>query len=134
MRGRTIRRIGGFVAVAAAMAGAAAAPASAAVFPACTARLAAAEAGTTASCNFDNQYDWATITVVTDDPVFVTVSCRAPWGETITTARGVSQTTSWSQPTRGYCTLTLRSELAGTTALGTSTPTHGPICETCLRD
>ncbi len=135
MRGAsTIRRIGGFVAVAAALAGAAATPATAAVAPACTARLAAADAGTTASCSFDNQYDYATISIVTEDSVLVTVSCRSPWGTTTTTSRPVNTTTAWAQPTRGYCTLTLTAERSGTTALGSSTPTIGPICDTCLRD
>ena len=127
---RAIRRIGGAVVVAAALAGAAAGPAAAMTSPACSTRLAAADVGTSASCWFDTIYDWATITVVPSGTVTAAVRCVTSYGYTYSTTRTVSKTSSWTSYSPGSCSLTLTSGAPLTTASGSATPTTGPIYPT----
>src|SRR5688572_28113999 len=127
MRGSLIRRIGASVVVAGALAGAAAAPAGAAIGPACTTRVVAADAGTTARCSFDTQYDWATVTVVVDGEVTVTLRCNGQYGFNYVVSRTFTKNETWTTYTPGNCEMVLTSNYAGTTALAAATPSQPPI-------
>ena len=118
----TLKRIGGSVAVAAALAVAAASPASAMVGPACTTRLALAAAGTSASCGFDTPDDWALITIGPQGTVKVTIRCFTTWGTTIESSRTVSSNTNWATSTYGSCSLILTAVSDGATANGSAAP------------
>ena len=122
-----IRRLGVAVAVAGALAGATAGQAQAMASPACSTRLAAADAGTTAFCGFDTQWDYATITVEpAAGTVTATTRCVTPW-YTYTSSRTTSKTIYWHTYTPGYCTLTLTSGAPLTTANASATPWIPPI-------
>lgn len=123
---RGIRRT---VVLAAALAGVAAGPAEAAIGPACATRLAAAEAGTTASCSFDAPEDWSTITITPAGTVNVTLSCRETWGYVWTSTWTLTRTRAWAEWTPGTCTLTLAAASPGATAHGSATPLPGPQFE-----
>jgi hypothetical protein len=127
MRGSTIKRIGGSVVVAAALAAAAAGPATAMVAPACSTRLAAAEVGTSASCSFDTPYDWAAITLKPVGTVTASLRCVTSYGSVYETSRTVADTTNWITRSPGYCTLTLTSASSGTTAFGSAVPMTPPF-------
>jgi hypothetical protein len=130
MSGRTMRRIAGSAAVAAALAAAAATPASAMIGPACSTRLAAAEVGTSASCSFDTPYDYAYITV---EPavgtVTATITCFYTWGGTYTSSRTVSSASYWRAYSPGSCSLRLTAQTSLATATGTASPALGPIID-----
>jgi hypothetical protein len=127
MRGSLVRRIGGPVLVAAALAGAAAAPASAAIGPACSTRVVAAPAGTAATCSFDTQYDYATIGVVVDGEVTVTLRCNGQYGYNYVVSRTFTKNGTWTSYTPGNCQMVVTSNVSGTTANATATPTLPPI-------
>ncbi len=130
MRGAsTIRRIGGSVVLAAALAGAAAGPAGAAIGPACTTRLVAADAGTSAQCTFDAPRDWSTISIVPNGTVTATLRCQETYGYVFTSTYTVSQATAFADWTPGTCTLTLAAVSPGATAHASATPTTGPLFE-----
>ena len=89
-----IRRIGGCMVVAAALAGATASSASAMAMPACATALAPGAASS--SCGFGNiSTSYATITVAPVGSVTATVRCFTSWGTTYTSSRTVSSTSSW---------------------------------------
>ena len=132
MTGKTFRRIGGSVVVAAALAAAAASPASAMIAPACSTRLAAADTGTTASCSFNTQWDYATIAVANvQGSLTVTLNCVTTYGSQYTWTRTVSRNTTWTSWTPNNCSLTLTSQAPLTTANASATPTLPPIIGPC---
>jgi hypothetical protein len=122
-----IRRIGGSVAVAAALAVAAASPASAMIGPACDVRLVPAVTGPSASCSFDSHTDYATIRVEPVGTVTATVRCFTSWGGTYTNSRTVSKATGWTWYTPGGCSLTLTADASTTAANASATPAVPPI-------
>ena len=124
---RTTRRVGGSVAVMAALAAMTASPASAMIAPACDTRLVPAATGPSASCSFDSNTDWATIAVEPVGTVTATVRCFTSWGTTYTSSRTVSKTTTWNTYTPGSCSLTLTADASTTAANGSATPTYPPI-------
>jgi hypothetical protein len=123
----TIRRIGGLVAVAATLAVAAASPASAMIGPACDARLVPAATGSSGSCSFDSNTDWATIAIEPVGTVTATVRCFTSYGYTTEKSRTVSQTTTWTTSTPGSCSLTLTATASTTAANASATPALPPI-------
>ena len=126
---RGIKRIGGSVLVVAALAGAAATPAVAAG-PACSTRLAAADVGTSASCSFWSQYDYATISVApVQGTLTATLQCWTQYGSSYTTSRTISKATTWSTYAPDSCTLRLTSQAPLTTANATASSTVGPIIQ-----
>ncbi|HEV3000923.1 MAG TPA: hypothetical protein VGW75_09320 [Solirubrobacteraceae bacterium] len=122
-----IRRIGGPIVAAAALAVAVASPASAMIGPACDARLVPAATGPSASCSFDSPTDWATIQIEPVGTVTATVRCFTSWGSTITKSRTVSATTTWTTSTPGSCSLTLTADASTIVANASATPALRPI-------
>ncbi len=118
----TIRRIGGSLMVAAALAGATAGSASAMAMPTCTTALTPV-AGTS-SCNFGNiSTSYALITVEPVGTVTATVRCFTSTGITYTSSRTVSSRTTWTTYAPGSgCSLTLTAVSAGASAVGNAAP------------
>lgn len=128
---RGMRRLCGAVVVAAALSGVTATSAMALAAPACSTRLVLAEAGTTASCGYDAQWDYANITV---EPIVgtvqVTVRCTTYWGATYTTLnQTVYEARNFRAYSPGSCTLTLTAGSFGVTANASATPTTAPIID-----
>ncbi len=121
----TVKRVCGAVIVAATLAVAAASPASAMVGPACDARLVPA-LGSSASCGFDSNTDWAEIAIEPTGTVTATVTCYTPYGST-TKSRTVSSVSTWYVSAYGSCTLTLTgSSVANASATPMLPPIYGP--------
>ncbi len=125
-----IKRIGGCVVVAAALAVPATASGMAIYGPACTTALVS-PVNASPSCGFDSPTNWSTITV---EPVVgsvtATVRCSNLGTTTITSQRTVSQASSWRASAYGTCNLTLTAATSGAVATGQSTPTIPPIYPT----
>ena len=120
---RGIKRAGGCVLAAAALAGAGASPAQAMIMPACATAINPTTG--TGSCTFDTQYDYAIITVVPVGDVTVNIRCVTNYGLVTTHTRTVSQQTSYQRYTPGACTLTL----TGTAGVASAVPTIPPIVD-----
>ena len=123
----TIRRVGGSIVVAAALAVGVAGPASAMAGPACDARLVPAATGPSASCSFDSNTDWAEIVVEPVGTVTATVRCFTSYGYTYTTSRTVSEVTTWYTSTPGSCQLELTGNASTTAANASASPMIPPI-------
>ena len=131
MRGAsTIRRIGGCLMAAAALAGATAGSASAMAMPTCTTELVGAVASSS-QCGFGNiSTSYATITVAPVGTVTATVRCFTSYGTTYTTTRTVSSTSSWRAYAPGSgCSLILTAVTPGASAVGNAAPGLGPIID-----
>ena len=125
MRGAsTLRRVGGCLMVAAALAGATAGSASAMALPTCTTELTPVDADGTASCGFGNiSTSYAAITVVPSGTVTATVRCFTSSGITYTSSRTVSKTSTWMSYAPGSgCSLILTAVTAGASAIGNAAP------------
>ena len=123
MRGsQVIRRVGGSLAAAAALAAVAASPASAMIAPACDARLVPAATGPSGSCSFDSNTDWAEIVIEPVGTVTATVRCFTPYGYTLEKSRTVSSTTTWMTSAPGSCSLILTGDASTTAANASATP------------
>jgi hypothetical protein len=123
-----IKRVGAVVAIAGALGGATAAQANAMGAlngPACSARLIAAEVGTTGSCSFTTGTGYTSINVVTDGTLTVTLSCNDR-GYVRTRSNTFTESGEWSTHAIGQCQMTLTSGFPGTTAVATATPSINP--------
>ena len=127
--GSTIRRIGGCLMVAGALAGATAGSASAMALPSCATALAPGQAS--ASCAFGNiSTSYATITIAPVGTVTATVRCFRSSGITYTSSRTVSSTSTWSTYAPGSgCSLILTPVTSGAAAFGSAAPGTGPIIQ-----
>jgi hypothetical protein len=130
MRGAsTLRRVGGSMVVAAALAGATAGSASAMAMPECATVLAPGAASS--SCGFGNiSTSYAMINVEPVGTVTATVRCFTSWGTTYTSSRTVSSRTTWTTYAPGSgCSLILTPVSAGAGAVGSASPGVGPIIQ-----
>ncbi len=126
-RARAVRRIGATLFAAAAVAGATASPAPAAIGPACSTQLVAANYGASSDCSFNAPFDYATISVVTDGPVTVTLRCNGQLGFNHVQSRSFSKSGTWTTYTPGFCQLILTADRSGVTAKASATPATDPI-------
>ncbi len=128
MRSATaVRRIGATLFAVTALAGATASPAPAAIGPACSTQVVAANAGTSSDCSFNAPFDYATISVVTDGAVTVTLRCNGQLGFNHVQSRSFSKSGTWTTYTPGFCQLILTADRSGVTAKASATPATDPI-------
>lgn len=120
---RGIKRAGGCMLAAMALAGANASPAHAMASPACAAAINPVTG--TGSCSFDTQWDYALVTVVPVGPVGVHIRCVTNYGYVTESSRTVTETTTFTRRTPGGCTMTL----TGTAGAATAAPMLPPIVD-----
>ena len=120
---RGIKRAGGCVLAAAAMAGAGASPAQAMIMPACAAVINPTTG--TGSCTFDTQWDYTLITAVPVKAMTVRIRCVTNYGYVTDSSRTVTERTVYTRWTPGACTMTL----TGTAGVATATATIPPIID-----
>lgn len=120
---RGIKRAGGCVLAAVALAGAGASPARAMIMPACAAAINPTTG--TGSCTFDTQWDYALIAVAPVGEMKVHIRCVTNYGYVSESTRTVTQAGTFSRWTPGACTMTL----TGTAGTATATPVLPPIVD-----
>ena len=120
---RAIKRAGGCVLAAAALAGAGASPAQAMIMPACAAAINPTTG--TGSCTFDTQWDYALIAIVPVGEMGVRIRCTTNYGYVYETSRRVTEAGTFTSWAPGACTMTL----TGTAGTAAATPMLPPVVD-----